>query len=1578
MQGDPFLDAFERRYGSGSAQDDPFLAAYQRRYGSEPAPAEEKDKPSVWGGFVRGAKDFGAQAMRGLGEAGTSTVGAIGSLTGSDTLKDWAKRSEEEMAQFYGEAEGGAGTAGRAVGRVVGEIGSAVAGGGAVAGATKAFAKTGLKGAATAAKLNQALTSGSALKRAGSSAILSAPIDVVQGYKSEDGMVLPGQAGAVAENVLFSGAAGAIPWQRIFGGAKVPKGPDLPITDEARLLPATTTTTEPVTIPGNAGMPPMTVGQRVVQEPLTPQAARAEIPYGPAIPTPSGEAAAGPQIGQVRALLTGSSTETAPRIIPASGDFPAMVSTEREVIRTPLTQRADVPQNLPAAPWGEVPLGPQQGQIRGLLTGTSTETAPVIIPATPSWPQIGGYPAMNTGRREVVSEPLTARAAVPEQRPPIPMPARTPEDVLPPQQGQARGLLPEPRAEGPAIPQGSGLIPESRRLPAVSSADDAARRAAEAEAAAEAAAERAAIEAAEQADEIPDVFGLPLETLAERVKQVKPLPRSPGGLANLPEEDLLVHVAYRTAQASKATGIQDQLDNIGRILEDNATGNYLSRAKARELYGGSDADIRQYTKFTEEQIEALRDLDIDPLDIPKLRKELDMLTRGTKQGDRALAEFNRRQSADVSFDPSEFDRSGFASTQVLSTLAGGGTGAALGAAGAAPEDRGAGAVLGGLIGAGVGAGAGRVLARGFGGAPPARADGAVPPVTPPIGEQAVQRRARAEEAITFPAKPTPRSAEYQPISEQAMRERLQRRLKDPEKVEELLGKWQRGEALQRQGRRLFADDIDMVDDLWRDLAEPELMDPKRSLTGAEVAVLDRRAEQLVSEQKRMQQMLLDESVSTERKALLQQYLQDVDRQIVNVVTRTTRDASQKGRDLAALRHARRTSNNPLDWMRRVVTLTDGELPPESWANIQKALEAKDFAKAQIELGKLRKNTLWDKVGELWQTGLLTNVGRPFRDVISNTVNLTDRQLERATATVFDRLVGAYTGARTAAYDASSLRAAKGGFRKGYQAAKSIVRGSTADLTDPKFLDRVMKRYDFERETMQSHPWLRAYTTFVRRTIGASDALVSEAALQASLAEQARVFAMRTTKPGTEAYKTLVAKYLTDMPAEAMGEALSHAMEVTWQNRTALGEAGMALRTAQNPAVRLLGKLAVPFVQTPSAMITQAVKGTPFGLLSPENLGALRDLARRTNMPDAQRKLVNQLAKTSIGSAWIAAGYMLAADDKMTTFYPNDDRERRRWELEGRTEAAVKAFGVWISLLGALGPQAQLMTLGAALRKMTEDDPEWTAGLAAKTMATGVGRAALDSPMLQGIKTISDVAQKAGSADTDALGESLNQAAQTFVTGWVPQVVQQAARATDVTPEGLVRVRQVREPGDPAQTAINALMQGIPVLRQQVPVRRNALGEERATSMGGPWVAFPARLTRETDDPRAQELWRTGAAIARTPRRKGESQQMYEARQAALGTAASRAVDAVMNNPGYQGIATMDTQALRMALAGLAATGEVQEKQVREMERMDDDALRARLQGVVLERAISGARSAAGKQFPDPARGRGSLLNALTR
>jgi hypothetical protein len=817
---------------------------------------------------------------------------------------------------------------------------------------------------------------------------------------------------------------------------------------------------------------------------------------------------------------------------------------------------------------------------------------------------------------------------------------------------------------------------------------------------------------------------------------------------------------------------------------------------------------------------------------------------------------------------------------------------------------------------------------------------------------------------------------YKPRSDKEWREFYERFARNPEEVAEFDALRVAGDIQTQQGTRAISDDMALSQKMADTYTGLELRDAKRKLSGVELVAL--RAQRVANADRRLAlRSKLDNPATSEADKLwMQDLMVKLEDQSINQLERYTRDVSQTGRDLRLLRESRNLSENPADWLLRAERLANGKpIDPEVWASLQTHLKNKNWPKVQSEMGKIRQYTLFDKAGELWQTGLLTGFMRPVRDVLGNNLNLADKQIERLAATFFDRIVGAKTGVRTADYNvATALPAMRTGLRKGWDAVKAVF----SETGDPRILEQVMKRYDFERQTMQTNPVLRAYTTFIRKTLGAADALTSTAATEVALAEYARVFARRTAKPGTPEFQTAVQAYLKNPPPEMQGMAMALANEVTWQNSTMLGKMAGGIRTAESALTRFFGKLTVPFVQTPSAMVTQAAKGSPFGLL-----GAPRDVyqvATKMDVPKAQAKLVNRLAKVSVGSGWIALGYALADDDKMTTSFPSDDRERRRWELEGRTESAVKIGGTWVSLLGILGPQAQLMAVGAALRKMTTDNPEWTIGTATGTVASGIGRAVVESPMMQGVNTLYNVGQDISSDDDDAFGRAGERMAQTFVTGMVPQAIQQVARATDVTPEGKVRVRATREPGDAVQTAINAALQGLPGGRQKLPVRRTALGEERATSRGGLLgVLSPARLSMETTDPRAKELWETGAAVPNVVRRKGESVAAYSRRAEAMGQAASRAVEAGMKSPSYQAISRMNTAQLRKTLSALADRGEMQAEQVAQLGQLSDDDLRRRLQGLYLERIIGRGRALTGRQFPDPSGGRqAQMLNALTR
>lgn len=192
----------------------------RRRPAVTPAPEPEEERGAL-SNIARGL-------ATGVAQAGTTTLGAIGTLTRSERLKEAGERYTKGVEEYF-DPEGTAGAIAKGVGRIGGEIGTSLIGGGALLKGATAIPKVGtaLKGASTAQK---ALAAGAA----------QLLIDVVQGAKEEEGIILPGRAGAIAESVglgaIGTGMAAARSGRRAAQAAQALPTPA--VTEVAEELPA--------------------------------------------------------------------------------------------------------------------------------------------------------------------------------------------------------------------------------------------------------------------------------------------------------------------------------------------------------------------------------------------------------------------------------------------------------------------------------------------------------------------------------------------------------------------------------------------------------------------------------------------------------------------------------------------------------------------------------------------------------------------------------------------------------------------------------------------------------------------------------------------------------------------------------------------------------------------------------------------------------------------------------------------------------------------------------------------------------------------------------------------------------------------------------------------------------------------------------------------------------------------------------------------------------------------------------------------------------------------------------------------
>lgn len=179
----------------------------------------------------RGAMENLARGFAlGGAEGVASTIGAGGFLTGSDRAQGYARDAAERNRTYY-DPLGVAGTVGRVGGRITSEVAQAML-------VAPVAAKLVGNIPGIGSRVTRALESGSRLKRAGATAALSSPIDVVQGIKSEEPFLLPkstGMLGSIAENVGLSGAVGAI-----LPAARIPESRRLGAGTTQQALPAPT------------------------------------------------------------------------------------------------------------------------------------------------------------------------------------------------------------------------------------------------------------------------------------------------------------------------------------------------------------------------------------------------------------------------------------------------------------------------------------------------------------------------------------------------------------------------------------------------------------------------------------------------------------------------------------------------------------------------------------------------------------------------------------------------------------------------------------------------------------------------------------------------------------------------------------------------------------------------------------------------------------------------------------------------------------------------------------------------------------------------------------------------------------------------------------------------------------------------------------------------------------------------------------------------------------------------------------------------------------------------------------------
>lgn len=473
------------------------------------------------------------------------------------------------------------------------------------------------------------------------------------------------------------------------------------------------------------------------------------------------------------------------------------------------------------------------------------------------------------------------------------------------------------------------------------------------------------------------------------------------------------------------------------------------------------------------------------------------------------------------------------------------------------------------------------------------------------------------------------------------------------------------------------------------------------------------------------------------------------------------------------------------------------------------------------------SSLYDKIVTVWKAGLLTGLKTSGLNIASNTAHNIMESVKDVPATVVDKIASLFTKERTLALtNKGSGKGLKEGIQKGWRYFKTGY-----DERD------VATKIDFNKVNMGKSKFAKAiqgYEETIFKTLGTEDQPFYYTAKARSLSSQAIAKAKNAGLKGKEA-KAFVENLIENPTDEMLKYATLDAETAVFQNKTTLGTLAKSMQGVPG------GQIILPFAKTPSAVATQIMNYSPVGIVS--------TIAKNIGKGKFNQRLFAQgmgRGLTGTGILWL--GTQLYKNGMVETEYPTSEKERKQWELEGRTSNSIKIGGKWRNS-SVLGPAGLLLVIGGHLQKGIDKTGSFIGGLS--QASGGLGSTLTDQTFLRGVnQTI----------------EALNDPNRSF-NGWasslagsiVPTIVADVARATD---------KYERRTSNPAQR----FQSRVPGLRENLEAKVDTFGKKIETPSFLTVMldaTRPGQPTADVNDPIVKELRRlSDAGYPATPTQLG--------------------------------------------------------------------------------------------------------------
>jgi len=446
---------------------------------------------------------------------------------------------------------------------------------------------------------------------------------------------------------------------------------------------------------------------------------------------------------------------------------------------------------------------------------------------------------------------------------------------------------------------------------------------------------------------------------------------------------------------------------------------------------------------------------------------------------------------------------------------------------------------------------------------------------------------------------------------------------------------------------------------------------------------------------------------------------------------------------------------------------------------------------------------------------------------------------------------------------------------------------------------------------------RAVSQAPFRMLGAADQPFWYGAQNVALKDLARTAAKNKGLKG-DARKQFIEKFITK--GKPQTKAAEEANYAIFANPTKLGQAGSGVAN-----LGWFGKFTVPFARTPGSIGTRLfVDRSPLGIAK-----AIGQLSKIKTGQFDQRLFTQTLANSITGTTEAALlGKYLTDKGLINLNYPSNPSERKRWELEGRQSYSIRFGKRWLSL-NYIQPFGSVIAYGAAYSQARKKGQSVQDAIAT---ATGqAGRSLSSQSFVQGLSRVIGAVQEPERKASTYVESAVGGVNPTFIRG--------IARSTDPKQR---QVEGVKE----------ALMAGIPGLRQKLTPRQTAFGEDvpRSTSF---WSAMfnPARPSDVRGGPLEAEMRRLADAgesivppsIDRDFLGEGQTltkEQIYDLNKT-IGPAIKERWQKAIDDPRYKALSDEDKSQVLSAISKevrkqVKATGKVGDmKDYVEVQRLED-------------------------------------------